>query len=84
MAMSNRRAEENSVRQDLAAQELGVDGPSTPSVAPAFLRAVSPEGHLVTFVPGETLPAWVRDVLAAGPHAYDADTGAWLLGDQAV
>jgi hypothetical protein len=38
-----------------------------PVDAPCFIHAVHPDhGEDVTYVPGERLPGWVRDNLAAG------------------
>jgi hypothetical protein len=61
--------EQRRIADDMAAQELGPsnDVPRLPLAAPSYIRAVHPEqGDEVTFVPGEALPDWVRDVLPAG------------------
>ena len=65
------------------AATIPVEGPAlvpapgyVPSMAPCWIHAVHPDhGEDVTYVPGERLPAWLRDDLAAGavlvPEAKD-------------
>lgn len=80
MALSNR--EERDRQADLRAQEIAVPGagaPMTHRTANGFIRATSPAGDPVTFVPGEGLPKWAVERLDAGGATYDADTGAWTL-----
>ncbi|MGQ0465500.1 MAG: hypothetical protein ACT4QG_09285 [Sporichthyaceae bacterium] len=67
------RVEAEAVEADRRAQEVGPGLTTNPSarVARTYVRATSPDGVDVVFVPGEALPAWV---LAAMTGArVDAD-----------
>jgi hypothetical protein len=49
------------------------------TTAAGYVRATSPEGVAVTFVPGEALPDWAAEALRSGSASYDAETRAWVL-----
>lgn len=52
---------------DLRAQEKPAGVHKIGVQSPGFIRAVHPEhGEPVVFVPGEMLPAWAAEALAAG------------------
>lgn len=67
------RSEAAAVEKDAAAQERAVVAPPRqPVIAPGFVRAVHPDhGQVVVYTPGEALPEWVADLLAAHPDRID-------------
>lgn len=59
--------EERERAADLRAQEKPVGVPKVGVQSPGYIRAVHPEhGEPVVFVPGELLPDWAAEALAAG------------------
>lgn len=68
---------------DLKAQETAAPAPGAGTTSSGYIRATHPDtGTLVTFVPGELLPAWVADELRAGHGVYDDKAGAWTLSER--
>jgi len=52
--------------------------------APGYVHAEDPEHPefgTLTFTPGQLLPAWVREQLAAGAPLLPEDEGVFTLGD---
>lgn len=64
--------EAREVAADLAAQELGPNDGRVHVLSPAYVHAVNPDTALeVVFLPGEALPAWAVDGLAAAEVVSD-------------
>lgn len=56
-------------------------GAPVPRLSPGYLHAVHPDhGEPVVYTPGQALPEWVRDALAAGATlAPDEHEGSFTL-----
>ncbi|MFI7220585.1 hypothetical protein [Micromonospora maritima] len=85
MALTNPTAgeEQRALVADMAAQERAPGGTAlaAPRTSPGYVRGTSPDGELVTFVPGETLPAWAVAALADGRGVYDGTGNIWTITD---
>ncbi|WP_436526999.1 hypothetical protein [Actinoplanes sp. HUAS TT8] len=73
------RAEAEGIAADMRAQERGDSTTRTVRTSPTYVRATSPSGDAVVYVPGEALPEWVVAKLDAGRGRIDAETGAVIL-----
>lgn len=69
--------DDDAAARDDSGVRLGDVLERVPRTSPGYVRAVSPEGEQVVFVPGELLPDWAAARLAGA--RLDEDATAWRL-----